>query len=96
MPSETNKASVEVEITNPEGLHARPVMAFVDLASRYAATIKVCNQTKRGEFVDGKSAMQMMLLEGTQGCVLLIEAEGPDAAEASEALASLVRSGFSS
>ena len=52
------------------------------------------NVTRSGEKVDGKSAMQMMLLEATQGCVLRIEASGTDAAAMVEALAALVESGF--
>ncbi|MGB0717000.1 MAG: HPr family phosphocarrier protein [Phycisphaerae bacterium] len=95
MTSDGNKVTQEAEIPNAEGLHARPVMAFVDVASRYAATVKVCNKSRNGEFVDGKSAMQMMLLEGTQGCVLQIVADGPDASEAVDALVRLIESGFS-
>ena len=84
----------EVKIGNTEGLHARPVMRFIDVASRYQCKVSVMNITRRGERVDGKSAMQMMLLEATQGCVLRIEACGSDAAAAVEALAALVESGF--
>ena len=84
----------EVTIGNTEGLHARPVMRFIDVASRYQSKVSVMNVTRRGETVDGKSAMQMMLLEATQGCVLRIEACGADAAAAVEALAALVESGF--
>lgn len=85
----------EIAIPNDEGLHARPVMQFVDLASRFEAEISVMNVTRQGgEPVDGKSAMQMMLLEATKGCTLRIETNGSDAKEAAEALAALVRSGF--
>ncbi len=84
----------EVTIGNTEGLHARPVMRFIDVASRYQSKITVMNVTRRGEKVDGKSAMQMMLLEATQGCVLRIEAMGADAAAAVAALSALVESGF--
>ncbi len=84
----------EVAVPNREGLHARPVMAFVDLASRFGSTVVVQNATRQGEKVDGKSAMQMMLLEATQGCVLSIEAHGTDADETVEALVALVETGF--
>ena len=84
----------EVKIGNTEGLHARPVMRFIDVASRFQSKVSVMNVTRRGEKVDGKSAMQMMLLEATQGCVLRIEACGSDAAATVEALAALVESGF--
>lgn len=90
------EAVVEVEVPNKEGLHARPVMRFVDLASTFHASVTVVNVTRDGETVDGKSAMHMMLLEATQGCVLRIVARGADACEAADALATLVKSGFRS
>jgi len=88
------EASRDVEIRNAEGLHARPVMRFVDLASGFASEIRVTNVTRGGETADGKSAMQMMLLEATQGSVLRIEAKGPDARKAVDALAALVDAHF--
>jgi phosphotransferase system HPr (HPr) family protein len=69
-------------------------MRFVDLASRYRSTILVTNISGRGEPVDGKSAMQMMLLEATQGSIVRIEARGDDAEAAAAALAALVESSF--
>ena len=85
----------EVAVPNRQGMHARPVMRFIDLASRYQSAISVANISgKRLERVDGKSAMEMMLLEATQGAVLRIEARGPDATEAVDALAALVTAGF--
>lgn len=69
-------------------------MRFIDVASKFRAKVWVLNVTRRGEKVDGKSAMQMMLLEASKGCVLRIEAEGDDAEAAVEALAGLVDQGF--
>ena len=80
-----------VEIVNHQGLHARPVMKFVDLASEYNASITV---HKDGEKVDGKSPMEMMLLEAPKGTRLHITATGSDAEEMVEALARLVADGF--
>lgn len=84
----------EATIPNPQGLHARPVMKFVDVASKFQSNIKVRNVSLNGQFVDGKSAMQMMLLEATQGCVIRIEAIGSDADLATEALCALVEKGL--
>lgn len=84
----------EVVIPNPQGLHARPVMRFVDLAVKFKASVFVCNVTRRGERVDGKSAMHMMLLEGAKGNTLRIEADGDDACDALDAIVKLVESGF--
>jgi phosphocarrier protein len=80
-----------VTVVNPQGLHARPVMRFVDLASQFEAQVRV----KKGEcIVDGKNPMEMMLLEASQGSTMELAADGPDAAGAVEALAALIASGF--
>ena len=94
MSDAPNEAVREVEVPNEEGLHARPVMRFIDLASGYRSNVWVTNLSCKQERVDGKSAMHMMLLEATRGSVLKIEARGEDALEAVEALAALVGAGF--
>lgn len=90
------EATSEVTVANKEGLHARPVMRFVDLATTFESHVTICNVTLRGAELDGKSAMQMMLLEATQGCVLRIVARGTDAIEAVAALTALIESGLHS
>ncbi len=94
MSGAPTEAVREATVPNLEGLHARPVMRFVDLASRYESKISATNISRNSDKVDGKSAMQMMLLEATEGSVLRIEAQGKDAQEAVDALAALVRAGF--
>ncbi len=85
------RISIKVTIVNKLGLHARPAMCFVDVASQFTAAITV----KRGEqAVDGKSIMQMMLLAATKGTELEVVAEGDDAPKACEALKKLVDGGF--
>lgn len=86
--------SCEVEVVNAQGMHARPVMKFVDLASQFESEVTVRNLSRRGEDLDGKSAMHLMLLDAAQGSRLRISARGADAAAAVEALAALVRDGF--
>lgn len=81
----------DVKIVNRQGLHARPVMRFVDLAHQFQSAISV----RKGEqAVDGKSPMEMILLEATQGTTLTLVADGEDAPQAVEALAKLVADGF--
>lgn len=86
-----DKVSITVRIVNRLGLHARPAMTFVDLASTFRATVTV---TKGDTSVDGKSIMQMMMLAASQGSDLQITAEGADADKALAALKQLVESGF--
>lgn len=91
MRSEDSVSRIEVTIVNTQGLHARPVMRFVDIASQFKCDIRV----KKGEVdVDGKSPMEMMLLEAIKGTTLTLEACGDGAAKALEQLAELVNNGF--
>jgi phosphocarrier protein len=78
----------KVTITNPQGLHLRPMRAFVELAGQYHSQVRL--QRDQQEFVDGKSMLSLMLLAADQGTELTIEVEGPDAAPALEALAELL------
>lgn len=89
-----SSCSCEVEVVNAQGMHARPVMKFVDLASQFESEVTVRNLSRRGEDLDGKSAMHLMLLDAAQGSRLRISARGADAAAAVKALAALVRDGF--
>ncbi|MHC4260661.1 MAG: HPr family phosphocarrier protein [Planctomycetota bacterium] len=77
----------EVEIRNADGLHMRPAMQFVDVASGFECDIIVSNSENN---VDGKSIMQMSMLAATCGTKLRIKAEGADATQAVDALRKLV------
>ena len=76
-----------LEIKNPDGLHMRPAMQFVDLASQFNSDIQVRNADIE---VDGKSIMQMSMLAATCGTRLTLRATGVDAGQALEALRDLV------
>ena len=84
-------ASRIVVVTNPQGLHARPADLFVKLASQYESTVEVI---KDGERVDGKSILAILTLAAVQGTQLEIEATGPDAEAALNALAELIGRDF--
>ena len=78
---------IEVMIKNADGLHMRPAMQFVDVASKFESDIKVSNEDT---IVDAKSIMQMTMLAATFGTKLTVRAEGSDAQEATEAIRHLV------
>ncbi|MBL8760208.1 MAG: HPr family phosphocarrier protein [Phycisphaerae bacterium] len=80
-----------VKIVNRLGLHARPAMSFVDVASTFASEVTV---SKGDTSVDGKSIMQMMMLAASQGTELRVAAAGADAPACCAALRKLVESGF--
>lgn len=80
-----------VGICNARGLHARASAKFVKLASTFEAEIRV---SRDGQTVDARSIMGLLMLSAANGCDVDIEAEGPDAEAAVEALAQLVGDRF--
>ncbi|MFC5373423.1 HPr family phosphocarrier protein [Brevundimonas faecalis] len=87
----SDQAQATVNICNQRGLHARASAKFVKLASSYEAEIRV---TRDGVTVDARSIMGLLMLGAGIGCNVDIDAEGPDAAEAVEALSDLVARRF--
>jgi len=77
------RAKQKVQITNRQGLHARPASLFVQLANRFHSAIAV---RKGREEVDGKSIMGLLMLALERGSTVELSADGPDAKEAIEAL----------
>lgn len=88
--SET-KATRTVVVTNPQGLHARPADLFVKTASRFVSKVELIKGQER---VDGKSILSLLTLAAVEGTRLSIEAVGPDAQQALDALAELVEHNF--
>jgi phosphocarrier protein HPr len=82
---------VTVGICNQRGLHARASAKFVKLASSFESEIRV---TRDGVTVDARSIMGLLMLGAGIGCGVDIQAEGPDAAAAIEALSDLVARKF--
>jgi phosphocarrier protein len=80
-----------VEVINKRGLHARASAKFVKLASEFDAEVRV---TRDGQTVDARSIMGLMMLAAGPGCCIDIDAEGPDAGQAVDALVALVAARF--
>jgi phosphocarrier protein len=78
-------------VVNQLGMHARAAAKFVHLATRYHARVRVARESRE---MDGKSIMGILLLAAARGSTITITAEGSDEADAVDALAALVRSGF--
>ena len=83
-----------VVVLNTRGLHARPAMQFVDLATTFKSHIVVKKPGGDPPEVDGKSIMEMITLEAVQGTQLEIWAEGADAETAVKCLALLFHNRF--
>lgn len=80
-----------VEICNQKGLHARAAAKFVKLAECFDAQVTV---QKNDTCVPGSSIMGLMMLAAGPGCEIEIEASGPDAQAAVDALVQLVAGKF--
>ena len=83
--------SRQVTVVNALGLHARAAARFVKVASRFRSQIRV---TRGQHTMDGKSILGLLLLAASRGSELTIAADGPDEADAVEALGALVERGF--
>ena len=81
-----------VEVINELGIHVRPSSAIAETAGRYSSRVEVI---KDGQAVNAKSSIELLTLAAVQGTPLTIVAEGPDAADAINAVADLIASGFS-
>jgi len=86
-----SRARRSVVVNQPEGLHARPAELFVKVALQFDSKIDVVKDNQR---VDAKSILHVLTLAAVEGTRLDLEAEGPDAKEAIDALAELVNSNF--
>ncbi len=83
--------SREVIVANEQGLHARPADLVAREARRWQSRIEVVGKAQR---VDGKSILDLLTLAAEAGTRLVLEATGPDASEALDALGSLFEQNF--
>ena len=65
--------SIEVEIINKLGLHARASTKLTQTASKFASEIWV---TRNGRRVNAKSIMGVMMLAAAKGSLITLEANG--------------------
>ena len=78
-------------VKNKLGLHARAATKLVQLASKYQCDILV---SRAGQAANAKSVMGVLLLCGSKGTKLDIEATGDGAAEAVKQLGALIDNRF--
>jgi phosphocarrier protein len=83
--------TLQTTIINKLGLHARAAAKFVKTASAFESSVTL----RRGEReVNGKSILGVMMLAASRGTEVEIDAEGPDADAALEALRTLIDERF--
>jgi len=80
-----------VEIVNKNGIHARPAAEIVKTAGRFKSHITLSREDLE---VNGKSIMGVMMLAAECGSQVQLRADGPDATEALDAIASLIANKF--
>lgn len=81
----------ETEIINKLGLHARASAKLTQLAGKYKCEVWMTKGTRR---INAKSIMGVMMLAAGKGSKVTVETDGPDEAEAMEALIDLIANYF--
>jgi phosphocarrier protein len=80
-----------VTITNKLGLHARASAKLTQAASSFTSAVWIARNGRR---VNAKSIMGVMMLAAGLGSTVELETDGPDEAEALEAIAKLFADKF--
>jgi len=80
------------KIVNVKGLHARAAMKLVQIASRYPGDVSVTGTD--GQAANAKSVMGVLLLCGSMGTVIEVQARGPDANSVVDAIGRLIADRF--
>jgi phosphocarrier protein HPr len=83
--------SIEVEIINKLGLHARASTKLTQTASKFASEIWI---TRNGRRVNAKSIMGVMMLAAAKGSFVTLDANGADEKEAIDGLTTLIADYF--
>lgn len=79
---------VDVTITNPAGLHARPASMLVECAQRFEGDISIVKGSKTA---NAKSIMSVLSLGASTGDSVTVTAVGPGADEAVEQVIEIMR-----
>lgn len=87
----SDKISVELEIVNERGLHARAAASFVKTIDNMNAEVEV---ERLGQTVGGTSIMGLMMLAASKGTTIKVSATGADAEKAIAAITALVNNKF--
>jgi len=80
-----------VRITNPQGLHMRPITALLEKSKQFNAEVTLVKDHNR---VSVRHVIDMLTLAVVPGSEVTLEASGPDAAAALEALAHVIEHEF--
>jgi phosphocarrier protein HPr len=85
------EATGQFTIINQLGLHARAATKLVQLATKFPCEVEI---SRDDQTANGKSVMGVLLLCGSIGTILRVEARGESAAECVHAIGELIASRF--
>src|SRR5947209_153312 len=91
LPAQSDVREMQLTLTNPTGLHARPASLFVQTAGRYDARIEVLG---RGRQAEATSIIGVLALGIRKGDTIMLRASGKEAEAALEALRELNLANF--
>jgi phosphocarrier protein HPr len=86
--------SVELVVSNPSGLHARPATLFTEAATEFASKVTIENLTRGKGPVDAKSTLMLLTAAVSRDHRIRLAADGPDEDAAIDALVGLVSAGL--
>lgn len=90
--SQSPDAAADVTLVNADGLHARPAATLVKAVSAYDAAVTITAPGRAP--ISASSLIAVLSLGAAKGAVLHVEATGPQAAEAVEAVRVMAADGF--
>lgn len=91
----SQSSQITLTLTNKRGLHARASNKFMETVSRFHSQIWVRSHNEVcAERVEADSVMELLLLGSACGEDITVTAQGPDAPEAIQAIADLVKDRF--
>ena len=83
--------SENITIVNKLGLHARAASKLVNCASQFESDVFI---SKKGNRVNAKSIMGVMMLAASKGVKLELEIEGRDEQQCRDAIVALINDRF--
>jgi phosphocarrier protein len=87
----TERSSGRFTIINTLGLHARAATKLVQLASKFPCEVELARDDQAA---NGKSVMGVLLLCGSKGTVLDVQASGKGASDCVRAIGELIANRF--
>ena len=85
-------AAADVTLVNADGLHARPAATLVKAVSAFDATVTITAPGRAP--ISASSLIAVLSFGAAKGTVLRVEATGPQASEAVEAVRAMAADGF--